>query len=586
MNLTPQQKATGRENFNTVMGEQLSGESRRDFIKKGILGGVVSGAGLGGFYYGYSQTLPKPVRVAVLGTGDEGSVLIGALNPAFHEVVAIADIRPYSVYRAFHGDWYSEPAHKARPGLMSRYGWKSEDEARKHVKVYSDYRELLQNEKDIEAVIIALPLHLHAPAAVAALQRGKHVLTEKLMAQTVHECKEMARVAEEMKLYLAVGHQRHYNVLYDNAKEMIRSGLLGDLHYVRAQWHRGNLPGNDSWSQPLPPGVKTKEEDKNFDRLARELKSWEKELERTTDAVAAVTLRQRIEQKKKQIEDIVLHTPAKDQKSAKDFGYQDMEVKDGAGKVIYNRPAIEELIRWRLWNRTSAGLMAELGSHQLDAASIFVAAAHGGEKQLPLSVAAAAGRPLFQADREVEDHVYCIIEFPAPGYDPKDEMARRKKIGVQYASINGNGFGGYGEVVFGAKGTLIIEKELEAMLYKDADTESKVGVKSSKGGAPTLDTQASGAAPQAAGVGAIASANVSRGYAEQLEHWAWCVRNPSPDHQPHCTPKVAMGDAIIALVTNMAAQQGARVEFKPEWFDPKSDATPEGVKPDTGRYKS
>ena len=109
------------------------------------------------------------------------------------------------------------------------------------------------------------------------------------------------------------------------------------------------------------------------------------------------------------------------------------------------RPAIEELIRWRLWDRTGAGLMAELGSHQLDAASIFLHAAHkahdpNAEKPHPLSVSAAADRPLFPADRDVEDHVYCLIEFPAPGYDPKDPFASRKRIGVQYASINGNGF--------------------------------------------------------------------------------------------------------------------------------------------------
>ena len=50
-----------------------------------------------------------------------------------------------------------------------------------------------------------------------------------------------------------MGHQRHYNILYDNAKDMIRRGIFGELHYIRAQWHRGNLPGNDSWQLPLPP---------------------------------------------------------------------------------------------------------------------------------------------------------------------------------------------------------------------------------------------------------------------------------------------------------------------------------------------
>ena len=102
-------------------------------------------------------------------------------------------------------------------------------------------------------MIIALPLHLHAPVAIEAMKAGKHVLTEKLMAHSVHECKEMARVAaaDEASI-LATGHQRHYSILYDNAVDMIQRGLIGEMHYIRAQWHRGNMPGKDSWSPPLP----------------------------------------------------------------------------------------------------------------------------------------------------------------------------------------------------------------------------------------------------------------------------------------------------------------------------------------------
>ena len=55
-------------------------------------------------------------------------------------------------------------------------------------------------------------------------------------------------------------------------------------------------------------------------------------------------------------------------------------------------------VRWRLWDRTGGGLMAELGSHQLDAASIFISAMHKGEKQHPLSVVAAANRPVFEQE--------------------------------------------------------------------------------------------------------------------------------------------------------------------------------------------
>ncbi len=137
--------------------------------------------------------------------------------------------------------------------------------------------------------------------------------------------------------------------------------------------------------------------------------------------------------------------------------------------MVYDRPAIEELIRWRLWDRTGAGLMAELGSHQLDAASIFIAAAP--RRREAASAERGGRRPTgrcSRADRDVEDHVYCIIEFPAPGYDAEGPDGRPKKIGVQYASINGNGFGGYGEIVFGTEGTLVLEREQELQIVRDA----------------------------------------------------------------------------------------------------------------------
>jgi predicted dehydrogenase len=555
-----------------------AGFSRRDFLKGSVATGVVAGGSLGIFYFGYEKAEGDPVRVGVIGTGDEGGVLIGAINPDFIQVKAIADIRPYNVWRAFYGDHSSETALEFRPGLMSKYGWKTEEQARKHVKVYGAYQDLLKNAQadGLEAVIIALPLHLHAPAAIAALRAGLHVLTEKLMAHSVHECKEMARVARQTHspqgapLLLAVGHQRHYNILYANAMDYIRRGRLGEIHYIRAQWHRGNLPGHDNWQQPLPPD--TKPDDKQAKVLVDNLKKSEEELEKAVGREID-TWRLRVAQLKAQINDHV---------QAEQFGYLPVEVKDDGGKVVYQGPAVEELIRWRLWNRTSAGLMAELGSHQLDAAGLFVAAQHDGVKQHPLSVVASAARPLFPADRDVEDHVFCIIDFPAPGYDPKDPFKERKKIGVQYASINGNGFGGYGEIVYGTEGTIIIEREQEWGYYpRDSSTGSKVTV--SKGQASALDTQASG--PMATVAAAGSAEKVSRGYREEIEHWAWCLRHPDPANQPRCTPEVALGDAVIALVANQSARECRRIDFQGEWFDINRDETPEKIKPDLSRYK-
>ena len=545
MNLTPEERKIGQENFHAAIGSELT---RRDFLTQGIAAGVVSGAGLGAFYYGYGKSLGDPVRVGVIGTGDEGSVLIGAHTPEYAQIVAISDIRPYNVWRAFNGD-PTVPA--VRPGLMKKYKWSSEDEAKKNITVYTDYKELLAN-PNIEGVIIALPLHLHAQVAIEALQAGKHVLTEKLMGHSVGQCKQMGRIAAQTGKLLATGHQRHYSILYDNAKDLIQRGLLGDIHHVRAQWHRGNIPGKDSWAPPLP---KTLQED--LDKLLAKLPNAKgKEL----DALMA---------QKALLEVQVLDAAV----NAESYGYQSKSLEGG-----YTCSPIEELIRWRLWNRTGGGLMAELGSHQLDAASIFVSATRqDGQKVKPLRVNAVGGRHIFPADRDCDDHVYCMYEFPAPDYD-KDP---NKKIVVTYSSINGNGFGGYGEVVMGTDGTLILEREQEVMLYKGSSTLTNVTVKkAASSGGPTLNTTESGGGPASAvGKKALDAGPISRGYTEEIEHWAWCIRNPSPENLPKCHPPVALADAVIALVSNIAIAEKKPIDFDPRWFNIDDDATPENVSP-------
>jgi len=555
MNLTPEQKTIGKENFTEAVNI-----TRRDFLSGTVAAGLATGAGLGSIYFGYGASVGDPLRVGFIGTGDEGSVLIGAHNPDYLNVVAVADIRPYNIFRAFHGDNSSPNAQRVRPGLLAKYGWKTEDAARKQVKVYGAYEELLADD-DIEAVVIALPLHLHAEAAIKAMRAGKHVLTEKLMGHSIHECKEMARTSRATGKLLATGHQRHYSVLYDNAVHTIGdAGLIGDVHSIRAQWHRGNLPGKDSWKPPLP----------GDEALLKKLASWKRRLEQSKPAEIDLWTR-RVAQLEAQLTDSEV--------AASEFGYTEKSLPDGAV-----RSPLEELIRWRLWNRTGGGLMAELGSHQLDAAGIFISAMHGkGKKVKPLTVTAVGNRSIFPADREVDDHVYCMYEYPGPGYDEDPN----KKIVVTYSSINGNGFGGYGEVVMGTEGTLILEQEQNVMLYKGSSRETRVTVGKSKSGAPVLDTTESGGAGAVAAVSATPgdAAPPSRGYTEEMEHWAWCIRNPDPANQPRCKPEVALADAVIALVSNIALgnPEQPRVAFEADWFDIASDATPEGVKPDLDR---
>jgi predicted dehydrogenase len=555
--------------------------SRRSFVKGGVLAAAVPAVGLGAFYFGYEQTLGNPLRVAVLGTGDEGGVLLGAINPDYVTVKAIADIRPFNVHRAFHGDVSGAVALKARCGLMTKYGWKTEHEARKHVKVYGDYRDLLENEKDIEGIIIGLPLHLHADASIKAMRKGYHVLCEKLMAHTVGQCKEMSRVAEETNRHLATGHQRHYNILYQEAVDTIKRGVLGDIHYIRGQWHRNNRPGADSWQLPMPEAAKRT--DPQARKLINELNNFKRALDSATGREIDAAYK-RVAQAQAQLNDAVLIEGGKkvngiEFKSAQEYGYN-------AAKLFgtYDRPALEELLRWRLFQRTGGGLMVELGSHQLDASSIFLTAQMQRKnpefegKVHPLSVLVSANRNLFDADREVADHVTAVVEFPSWDYDANSKVGRKRKIAVQYSTINGNGFGGYGEVVYGTEGTLVLATEATSEIMKSGGATA---VKADTA-AVALDTQASG--PAQAAVASSGAGEVSRGYQEQIEHWAWCIRvnpkNRDKKLQPRCKPEVALTDAVIALVTNEAAIQGGKMKFEESWFDIKSDETPEGIKPD------
>lgn len=284
--------------------------------------------------------------------------------------------------------------------------------------------------------------------------------------------------------------------------------------------------------------------------------------------------------------------------NAKNYGYEDRTLSNGKF-----RSALEELIRWRIWERTGGGLMAELGSHQLDAASIFVSAMRqDGRKAHPLSVHAVGGRHTFPLDRDAADHVYCMFEFPAPGYEegfdvgyydrinnyptggpaggvPPYEQDPNKRIVVTYSSINGNGFGGYGEVVMGTQGTIVLEREQDVLLFAKDSPSTKINIKDDSGSASTMSYETGGAAT--ATKAAAASGPVSRGYTEEIEHWAYCIRENDPDVRPRCHPEVALGDAVMALTARYAMQlasegKGGYVKFQEEWFDYKHDATPDG----------
>ena len=227
LDLTSEQRETGKANFHQVVG-QLAGPNRRDFMK-GLLaaGGAVAVSAAA--YFGYKKLDGNPVKVGLIGAGDEGGVLVGEHNPEFLEFVAYSDIRPYNQQRIFKG----EPTGP-RKGFDRIYG----KDASKKIKLYENYKDLLAD-KNVEAVVIALPLHLHAQASIDAMRAGKHVLCEKLMAWNVHQCKDMIRTSQEQDRILTIGHQRHYSLLYAQALEVLNAGVgTGEVALL------GGTPGN------------------------------------------------------------------------------------------------------------------------------------------------------------------------------------------------------------------------------------------------------------------------------------------------------------------------------------------------------
>ena len=112
---------------------------------------------------------------------------------------------------------------------------------------YKDYRELLAR-KDIDAVLIAVPLYEHFTITKDSLQAGKHVFCEKSLVHKPEEVHALrALVAEHPKQVLQVGLQRRYSQFYQTAKQMVDQGVLGNVTHIRGQWHR-----NSSQRRPVP----------------------------------------------------------------------------------------------------------------------------------------------------------------------------------------------------------------------------------------------------------------------------------------------------------------------------------------------
>ena len=164
------------------------------------------------------------LNIAGIGIGGQGAHDLAQFEG--HNIIALCDVDADYAGRTFE-----------------RY-----PRAKRHV----DYRRMLEEQKDIDAVVIATPDHTHACIALAAMQAGKHVYCEKPLTHSVSEARRLAQAAREYKVATQMGNQGQASEQSRRLCEMIDDGAIGPVREVHVWTDR---PSNGLFNEYWPQGV-------------------------------------------------------------------------------------------------------------------------------------------------------------------------------------------------------------------------------------------------------------------------------------------------------------------------------------------
>jgi len=128
-----------------------------------------------------------------------------------------------------------------------RLGWERETYG---VRTYTDLDDMLESERDLDAVIIGSPTFHHRDQALRAAEAGLHILCEKPLARNLRECDDMISAADRSGVILMIAFMKRYNKCFRKAKEIVDSGELGDLIEIRMNWDSLSL-GSCGWRGEL-----------------------------------------------------------------------------------------------------------------------------------------------------------------------------------------------------------------------------------------------------------------------------------------------------------------------------------------------
>lgn len=211
---------------------------RRGFMRNSAKAGAAAGLFLSTSKNAIAQATSgeRVLKIGIVGCGSQGQRLLTACKhlPGL-QFIAVADIWEYN-RRSFVGNCRARGDNPAQ---------------------YEDLDEMLAKEKDIECVIVASPDFKHAEHTRMALQAGKSVYCEKMMAHNIESAKDMVRAQRETGGLLQIGHQRHSNPRYIHLRERVlkQHKLLGRVTHCYGQWNRGlsqSLPQDMPKNYPIP----------------------------------------------------------------------------------------------------------------------------------------------------------------------------------------------------------------------------------------------------------------------------------------------------------------------------------------------
>lgn len=209
---------------------------------------------------GRGQTAPSD-RLNIAGVGVGGMGRINLLNLGVdNNIVALCDVDwdfAGTAWDALPADLKREEdrlpkvtAPDARRNSETRIASLRKLIAEDMPKVtrHRDFRRMLADQKDIDAVVIGTPDHLHAVVAMAAMDLGKHVYVQKPLSWSVQEARQLARKAQSAKVVTQMGNQGHSWDDGRRAVEWVRSGVIGDVREVHVWTNRPLV----YWPQGIP----------------------------------------------------------------------------------------------------------------------------------------------------------------------------------------------------------------------------------------------------------------------------------------------------------------------------------------------